>query len=254
MSDKDIRPVKNRLLKAVAQMNESEDKKVIRTHDRHVNIKSDFVGLTFAVFNGRKFVRFSVNESMVGKKLGDFAPKVAPTAQLMYSGIPARKMRLVAALIKGKPVERALNILNFTSRYAALPLAKMLKSAVANKLSIEGTAHLHPEDLYVKEIAVHFPGLTDAVSRAKWRDDPEANAIMSLMLKLGEERGVAVLPVYAVSEDAAATILDLSATLGVDYLFIGASQRNVLAHLLRGSVVTSVAEQLPDSIELVIHG
>lgn len=154
MSDKDIRPVKNRLLKAVAEMNESEDKKVIRTHDRHVNIKSDFVGLTFAVFNGRKFVRFSVNESMVGKKLGDFAPKVAPTAQLMYSGIPARKMRLVAALIKGKPVERALNILNFTSRYAALPLAKMLKSAVANKLSIEGTAHLHPEDLYVKEIAV----------------------------------------------------------------------------------------------------
>ena len=154
MSDKDIRPIKNRLLKAVAQMNETEDKKVIRTHDRHVNIKSDFVGLTFAVFNGRRFVRFSVNESMVGKKLGDFAPKVAPTAQLMYSGIPARKMRLVAALIKGKPVERALNILNFTSRYAALPLAKMLKSAVANKLSIEGTAHLHPEDLYVKEIAV----------------------------------------------------------------------------------------------------
>jgi len=108
--------------------------------------------------------------------------------------------------------------------------------------------------LYVKEIAVHFPGLTGTVARTKWRDDPEANAIMSLMLKLGEERGVAVLPVYAVSEDAAATILDLSATMGVDYLLIGASQRNVLAHLLRGSVVTSVAEQLPDTIELVIHG
>lgn len=108
--------------------------------------------------------------------------------------------------------------------------------------------------LYVKEIAVHFPGLTGGLGRAKWQDDPEANAIMSLMLKLGEERGVAVLPVYAVSEDAAATILDLSATMGVDYLLIGASQRNVLAHLLRGSVVTSVAEQLPDTIELVIHG
>jgi nucleotide-binding universal stress UspA family protein len=108
--------------------------------------------------------------------------------------------------------------------------------------------------LYVKEIAVRFSGLAGTVGRAKWQDDPEANAIMSLMLKLGEERGVAVLPVYAVSEDAAATIIDLSATMGVDYLLIGASQRNVLAHLLRGSVVTSVAEQLPDTIELVIHG
>lgn len=154
MSEQTPRPIKNRLLKAVAQMNESGDKKVIRTHDRSMTVKSDFVGLTFAVFNGRKFLRFTVNESMVGKRLGDFAPKVAPTARLQYSGIPARKMRLVADLIKGKPVERALNILNFTSRYAALPLAKMLRSAVANKLSIEGTSHLHPEDLYVKEVAV----------------------------------------------------------------------------------------------------
>jgi nucleotide-binding universal stress UspA family protein len=108
--------------------------------------------------------------------------------------------------------------------------------------------------LYVKEIAVHFAGPAGGLGRARWQDDPEANAIMSLMLKLGEERGVPVLPVYAVSEDAAAAILDLSATLGVDYLLIGASQRNMLAHLLRGSVVTSVVQQLPDTIELVIHG
>ena len=77
---------------------------------------------------------------------------------------------------------------------------------------------------------------------------------MSLMLKIGEERGICVLPVYAASEDAAATILDLSATMGVDYLIIGASQRNTLAKLLGGSVVTSVAQQLPDSIRLVIYG
>jgi large subunit ribosomal protein L22 len=154
MSEHSPRPVKNRLLKAIAQMNESGEKRVIRTHERAANIKSDFVGHTFAVFNGRKYVRFSVKESMVGKKLGDFARLAQPTARLQYSGIPARKMRQVTALIKGQPVEKALNILNFTSRFAALPLAKMLKSAVANKLSVEGTAHLHPEDLYVKEIAV----------------------------------------------------------------------------------------------------
>ena len=108
--------------------------------------------------------------------------------------------------------------------------------------------------LYVKEIAVYYTGGPTRIGRPKWQNDPEASAIMSLMLKLGEEREICVLPVYAVSEDAAATILDLSATLGVDYLLIGASQRNALTHLLRGSVVTSVAQQLPDSIQLVIYG
>jgi amino acid transporter len=108
--------------------------------------------------------------------------------------------------------------------------------------------------LYVKEIAVYFSAAPAISGRGKWQNDPEANAIMSLMLKLGEERGVCVMPVYAVSEDAAATILDLSATMGVDYLMIGASQRTALGHLLRGSVVTNVAQQLPDEIRLVIFG
>ena len=107
--------------------------------------------------------------------------------------------------------------------------------------------------LYVKEISV-FYGSGGSLGRAKWQSDPSASAIMNLMMKTGEERGICVLPVYAVSEDAAATILDLSATLGVDYLIIGASQRNTLAKLLGGSVVTTVAQQLPESIRLVIYG
>jgi len=107
--------------------------------------------------------------------------------------------------------------------------------------------------LYVKEISV-FYGAGGPLGRAKWQDNPEASAIMNLMMKTGQERGICVLPVYAVSEDAAATILDLSATMGVDYLIIGASQRNTLAKLLGGSVVTSVAQQLPESIRLVIYG
>ena len=107
--------------------------------------------------------------------------------------------------------------------------------------------------LFVKEVAVYFSAAPLNV-RGKWQNDPEANAIMSLMLKQGEERGICVLPVYAVSEDAAATILDLSATMGVDYLMIGASQRTALTHLLRGSVVTNVAAQLPEDIRLIIYG
>ena len=77
---------------------------------------------------------------------------------------------------------------------------------------------------------------------------------MSMMLKLGAERGVCVLPVYAVSEDAATTILDLCATLGVDYLIIGASQRSAMTKLLRGSVATNVAAAIARSIRLLIFG
>jgi nucleotide-binding universal stress UspA family protein len=108
--------------------------------------------------------------------------------------------------------------------------------------------------LYVKEIAVYYAGGPTMPARPKWQENPEASAIMSLMMKLGEERNICVLPVYAVSEDTASTILDLSATMGVDYLIIGASQRSAMAKLLRGSVATNVAQQLPDSIQLVIFG
>jgi amino acid transporter/nucleotide-binding universal stress UspA family protein len=108
--------------------------------------------------------------------------------------------------------------------------------------------------LYVKEIAVFYGGGPTDRGRPRWQDDPEANAIMCLMLKLGAERDICVQPVYAVSQDTATTILDLSATLGVDFLIIGASQRTAMAKLLRGSVATNVAQQLPDEIQLLIFG
>jgi nucleotide-binding universal stress UspA family protein len=108
--------------------------------------------------------------------------------------------------------------------------------------------------VYVKEVVVYFAASPAARGRPRWQEDPEANAIMSLMLKEGQQRGVCVLPVYAVSEDAAATIVDLSATMGVDCLVIGTTQRGALTNLLRGSVANHIAENLPDSIRLVIFG
>jgi amino acid transporter/nucleotide-binding universal stress UspA family protein len=108
--------------------------------------------------------------------------------------------------------------------------------------------------LFVKEVAVYYTAAGTRLGRARWQEDPEANAIMSLMLKLGGERNVNVIPLYAVSQDAAATIVDLCATMGVDFLVIGATQRTALAKLLRGSVVTNVAQQLPESIQLLIFG
>jgi len=46
----------------------------IRTWSRRSTILPQFVGLTFNVYNGRKFVPVTVNEDMVGMKLGEFAP------------------------------------------------------------------------------------------------------------------------------------------------------------------------------------
>jgi large subunit ribosomal protein L22 len=79
---------------------------------------------------------------------------VQTTARLRYVSIPPRKMRLVANLVKGMPIQKALDVLNFTPRVAASHIAKTLKSAAANALSIGGTAHVKPEDLFVKNIQV----------------------------------------------------------------------------------------------------
>jgi amino acid transporter/nucleotide-binding universal stress UspA family protein len=108
--------------------------------------------------------------------------------------------------------------------------------------------------LYVKEVAIYYTAADTRLGRARWQDDSEANAIMTSVMKLGEERDVAVVPVYAVSQDAAATIVDLAATMGVDYLVIGVTQRSALTKLLRGSVVTNVAQRLPESIQMLIFG
>ena len=79
---------------------------------------------------------------------------VKANARLKYVSIPPRKMRLVADVVKGMPVEKALNVLNFSPKIAAHHIAKTLKSAAANALSLEGTDHLKPEDLFVSNIIV----------------------------------------------------------------------------------------------------
>ena len=66
--------VDDHLLKKVDVQNSKGTKNVIKTWSRRSTILPSFVGLTFNVYNGRKFVPVSVNEDMVGMKLGEFAP------------------------------------------------------------------------------------------------------------------------------------------------------------------------------------
>ena len=62
------------LLKKAESASESGRKQVIRTWSRRSTILPQFVGLTFGVHNGRKFVPVLVTENMVGHKFGEFSP------------------------------------------------------------------------------------------------------------------------------------------------------------------------------------
>ncbi len=63
-----------KLMSKVEELNKSNQKKVIKTWSRSSTITPDFVGHTFAVHNGNKFVPVFVTENMVGHKLGEFSP------------------------------------------------------------------------------------------------------------------------------------------------------------------------------------
>ena len=66
--------VDDHLLKKVEEMNRRGDKRVIRTWSRRSTIVPEMIGHTIAVHDGRKHVPVFVSESMVGHKLGEFAP------------------------------------------------------------------------------------------------------------------------------------------------------------------------------------
>jgi len=66
--------VEDRLMKRITEMNEANEKQVIRTWSRTSTIFPEMVGHTIAVHDGRKHVPVFISESMVGHKLGEFAP------------------------------------------------------------------------------------------------------------------------------------------------------------------------------------
>jgi len=107
--------------------------------------------------------------------------------------------------------------------------------------------------LYVKELAVNMPGGTLVPQSAKWQADHHASAIMCSMFELAREYSVSVIPLYAISEDPAGTIVDLAATIGADILMLGAPNRPSLVSLLKGNIVSAVARGLPSNIQLLIH-
>ena len=76
-----------KLLKKVEKMNSSGEKKAIKTWARRSVISPEMVGHTFVVHNGKEFISVSVNENMVGHKLGEFSP----TRTFRGHGIPSQR-------------------------------------------------------------------------------------------------------------------------------------------------------------------
>jgi small subunit ribosomal protein S19 len=62
------------LMKKVVDMNDKNEKKVVRTWSRRSTIVPEFIGHTLGVHNGKKFIPVYITENMVGHKLGEFSP------------------------------------------------------------------------------------------------------------------------------------------------------------------------------------
>ncbi len=71
-----------------------------------------------------------------------------------YVRMSPRKLRRVAELIKGEPVDKALSILEFTQKAAGRALLNTVKSAASNAIAAEGSAKVKVENLYINKITI----------------------------------------------------------------------------------------------------
>ena len=86
--------VEESLIKKAEKQKNDANKKPIKTWSRKSTIIPDFIGLSFLIYNGKKFIPITVSEDMVGHKLGEFAP-----TRTFFGHTPADK--------KAKPAEAA---------------------------------------------------------------------------------------------------------------------------------------------------
>lgn len=86
------------LVKKVTAARQSQKREVIKTWSRRSTILPDFVGLTFAVHNGKKFIPVYVTENMVGHKMGEFA-----ATRTFHGHTPGEKKAAEGAAPAAKP-------------------------------------------------------------------------------------------------------------------------------------------------------
>jgi large subunit ribosomal protein L22 len=77
------------------------------------------------------------------------------TAKHRFLGSSPRKMRLVIDLIRGMSVDKALEVLHFSSKHASKDAEKVLRSAVSNLMNRDEATRMEPSDIFVKEAFVN---------------------------------------------------------------------------------------------------
>ena len=88
------------------------------------------------------------------------------TAINRYIGSSPRKMRLVIDLIRGLAVDRALEILHFSTKHASKDEEKTLRSAVSNLINSDDSTRVEPEQLFIKEAFVNVGPTLKRISPA----------------------------------------------------------------------------------------
>ena len=170
------------MLKKAEKARGSGSNAMIKMWSRRSTILPQFVGLTFGVHNGHKHIPVLVTEDMIGHKFGEFAPtrtfyghaadrkakrtkadvmgkqqreralkdnEARAVTRLMR--VSPQKLNLLAQLIRGKKVDRALADLTFSRKRIAKDVKKTLQSAVANA---ENNHDLDVDSLVVAEAYV----------------------------------------------------------------------------------------------------
>ena len=90
--------VEESLIKKVEKQKLNPKKMPIKTWSRKSTIIPEFIGVSFLIYNGRKFIPITISEDMVGHKLGEFSP-----TRTFFGHTPAdKKAKAVAATSKGK--------------------------------------------------------------------------------------------------------------------------------------------------------
>jgi amino acid transporter/nucleotide-binding universal stress UspA family protein len=104
--------------------------------------------------------------------------------------------------------------------------------------------------LYVRQLNVQFAPVEQGPTL---EEDAEARNVFRSAWEACKKQGVPMIPIYVVSRDVSYAILDFAATYDVRALLMGVSRQGTLLRALRGDVLTSVADQLPQDIPLLIH-
>ena len=88
--------VEESLINKVEKIKNETNSKPIKTWSRRSTIIPDFVGVSFLIYNGKKFISLTISEDMVGHKLGEFAP-----TRTFFGHTPADKKAKEVAEVKG---------------------------------------------------------------------------------------------------------------------------------------------------------